>query len=170
MAFAENITVHHPVAHVFQALTSHDFHRHATEQVGATLTEFQVADGDDGPVKVTIIPHLSGEAIQHKVPHALRSLVTDGVEIRQEVVWSRPAENDSRTALLRILIPIARAESTVTQTLSATSTSDTDYAVEGNLQCHIPFIGSALVSTLEPQVSKVIATQARAIDAWLAEH
>lgn len=162
MAFVETTTITHPVTAVTAALLDEHFHREITEQLGAEMVAFERQGTENGPVTITMVRSVPTQ----RLPDLVRKFVGDKLRVEQVEVWSAPAEDGSRTAQITLTVPTAKVSSEVQQTVEAQE-SATGLSVEGSVACKIPLVGGKVAEAAEPLVKKVLARQARGLDAWL---
>jgi hypothetical protein len=101
-------------------------------------------------------------------PSAVAKLTGSTITILEDLVWSEPGSDGSRTAKLTLTVPGLPVEMFGTARLAAGGTGTrVDYA--GDLSVNIPFIGKKLEQSAAPAVLDGIGLQQRVGNDWLAD-
>lgn len=101
-------------------------------------------------------------------PSAISKFTGNTITIVEDLVWSQPAADASRTAKVSLTVPGLPVEMVGTARLTA-SGKGTQINYSGELTVNIPFVGKKMEQSAAPAVLEGIGLQQRIGNDWLAE-
>ena len=101
-------------------------------------------------------------------PSSITKFTGSTITIVEDLVWSDPASDGSRTAKFTLTVPGLPVEMLGTALLSAGG-KGTRVGYSGDLSVNIPFIGKKLEQSAAPAVLDGIGLQQRVGNDWLAD-
>ncbi|GAA1351579.1 DUF2505 domain-containing protein [Falsarthrobacter nasiphocae] len=162
MALSGKTSLTHSVDEVLSALTNEDFQRSAASDLGGRLITHTVQGEVTGPFTLTV----ERSAPTDRLPDMVSKLIGDSLSFTQVDEFSAPAADGSRTAVTKISVKGAPISVSGQQTLRPAG-QGSELELTGDISSSIPFVGGKLAKVAEPLIGKVLARQARSLDAWL---
>lgn len=158
MAFSESTVLPFSVEEVVNALSSEEFNRAVTEELGGSLTSFS-KDGDTVSMGRTVPTG--------KLPDLAKKFVKGEVSMSQEETWAAADQDGARASQLTVKVPAAKVAAEVVEKVSPHA-EGCELAVSGEVSSSIPMLGSKIASTAEPMVGRVLNRQARELKQYLS--
>ncbi|MFT4185666.1 MAG: DUF2505 domain-containing protein [Micrococcaceae bacterium] len=156
---AESATINKNVTDIINRIVSQEYAQATTTQAGATLASFDVQGDVNSSFSVTTVRQASSA----ELPSAAQSIVGDTITLTQTDNWSAPDANGNRQAQTTVTADGVPLQVDGNQRLTAQG-ENTQYEVNGQVECHIPLVGPKVAEAAAPFLQKAFQLQIQGLN------